>query len=114
MITNGFNCNTDLCVDIKTYLRSDRSAQRGKNYTGILCRDSEEHYTFRETLPSTNGKRNPRVYSGKYITITCRADGSLHLNFKNVVINGKFSVDRFALGVCNELRLALSGLVEEK
>ena len=59
-------------------------------------------------------KRNPRLFNGRYITVTCRADGSLHLNFKNVVMDDDFSVDSFAIGVCNELRQALGGLVEEE
>ena len=47
------NCNTDLCVDVKTLLRSDRRTRLGKNYTGVLTRDAEEHYTFVERQPST-------------------------------------------------------------
>ena len=90
----------------------------------MLCRDSEAvvddflfrdpHYTFVETLPSTDGKRNPRVFEGKYITITCRDDGTYRLNFKRVVVGKDFDVDGFAIGVCNELREALKGLVEKE
>ena len=53
------NGNTDLCVDVKTLLRSDRRTRLGKNYTGVLTRDAEEHYTFVERQPSTDGKSNP-------------------------------------------------------
>lgn len=114
MTTKVFNCNTDLCVDLKTFLLNDRITKLGKCYTGVLRRDSEDHYDFRETLPPTAYKRNPRLFNGRYITVTCRADGSLHLNFKNVVMDDDFSVDSFAIGVCNELRQALGGLVEEE
>ena len=40
-------------------------------------------------------------------------DGSLNLNFKSLKVEAGFTVDGYALGVCNELRQALGGLVEE-
>ena len=117
----GWNRNTALCVDLKTILRGERVMKSGKGYTGVLKRDVlcedfhyDEHYTFVETLPSTDGKRNPRVFEGKYITITCRDDGTYRLNFKRVVVGKNFDVDGFAIGVCNELRQALKGLVEKE
>ena len=120
----GWNRNTDLGCNVKTILRNDRRMTTGKHYHGMLCRDSEgvvddflfrdPHYTFVETLPSTDGKRNPRVFEGKYITITCRDDGTYRLNFKRVVVGKDFPVDGFAIGVCNELREALKGLVEKE
>ena len=111
--------NTILCCDLKTILRSDRIMKAEKEYTGILRRDVEiedfrydEHYTFIETLPWTQ-KRNPRVYAGKHITVTRRDDGSLRLNFKPLRIDKDFSIDSYAIGVCNDLRQALEGLVGE-
>ena len=35
----GWNKNTELCVDVKTYLRSDNRMKAGKNYQGVLRRD---------------------------------------------------------------------------
>ena len=65
--------------------------KQGKDYQGVLRLDAEgdvdeylttdTHYTFVETRPWTS-KRNPRVYNGKFISITRRDDGSLRLNFK--------------------------------
>ena len=115
----GWNRNTALCVDLKTILRGDRVMKPGNGYTGVLKRDVvcedfyyDEHYTFVETLPSTDGKRNPQVFNGKYITVTCRDNGTYRLNFKHVAVGKGFNVDGFAIGVCNELREALNGLVE--
>ena len=117
----GWNNNTHLAVDLKTQLRSDRVAKVGKSYTGVLRRDEEceefrydEHFTFVETVPPTAGKRNPHVFDGLYITVTRRDDGSLRLNFKELKVGADFSLERYALGVYNELCLALGGLVEEK
>ena len=121
--TEGWHKNTDLGCDVKTILRSDRKMQVGKEYQGVfrldsnaiiddfLCRDS--HYTFVETVPLTAGKRNPHVFNGKYITITRRPDGMLRPNFKPMKMGDDFSLERYALGVYNELCIALGGLVEE-
>lgn len=117
----GFR-NTELCVDLKTFLRKDVLMNPGVWYPGLLMRDlpkeeygfDEYHYTFIEALPSTAGKRNPRVFAGEYITITRRDDGSLRPNLRPMKVDENFSVDAYAMGVMNELRNALKGFVEEK
>ena len=118
----GWNKNTDLGCDVKTILRSDKRMKVGKDYQGVLRHDSEaivdefisrdSHYTFVETL-SWSTKRNPRLFNGKFISVTRRDDGSLRPNFKPMRVDKDFTVDGYALGVCNELRMALKGLVEE-
>ena len=119
---NGWHTNTDLGCDVKTILRSDRTMKVGKDYQGVLRLDEEAevdeflsrdpHYTFVETLPWIQ-KRNPRVFVGKYISVTRRSDGTLRPNFKPLRIDKDFSIDSYAIGVCNELRQALEGLVGE-
>ena len=115
--------NTHLCVNLKTQLRSDRRMKQGKDYQGVLRLDDEgtideylsrdPHYTFVETRPWSM-KRNPRVYNGKFISITRRDDGSLRLNFKPLKTGEGFCLDRYALAVYNEICMALYGLVEEE
>ena len=112
--------NTDYGCDVKTILRSDRRLRTGKDYLGVLRLDHEAdidefrcqdaHYTFVETLPWTM-KRNPRVFRGRYITITRRDDGTLRLNFRPMPVGVK--VDNYAFKVYLELRKALIGLVEK-
>lgn len=119
----GWNPNTHLSVDLKTLLRSDVRMVAGKEYQGIFRLDSEAvvdeflsrdpHFTFVETVPQTAGKRNPHVFDGQYITVTRRDDGSLRLNFKELPKGANFNLERFALGVYNELCLAIGGLIEE-
>ena len=119
----GWHPNTHLGCDVKTLLRSDECMRIGKAYQGVLRLDSEgivdeflcrdPHFTFIETVPQTAGKRNPHVFDGKYITVTRRDDGSLRLNFKELPKGANFNLERFALGVYNELCLALGGLIEE-
>ena len=113
-LTPSFNFTTELCVDLKTILRSDRRAKMRKDYTGVLTRDGREHFTFMETLPQGAVKRNPHVYEGRFINISLWADGSLHPSFKNVTTGRGFSVESYAFGVACELREGLSGLVEEE
>lgn len=113
----GWNTNTVLSCVLKTMLRSDRTMKSGKEYLGVLRRDAESedfrydvHYTFTETLPWTQ-KRNPRVYEGRFITITRRSDGTLRPNFRPVDMNTPdFNIDAYAFGVAYELREALSSL----
>lgn len=109
----GWNRNTDLCVDIKTFLRKDRVTQIGKKYPGLLMRDGDDHYQFIEIPALFSCKRNPHVFSGEYITITRRDDGTLRPNFKPMRVDENFSIDSYALGVCDELRIALKGLIEK-
>ena len=114
-----WNTNTALCVDLKTLLRSDLAMKAGKEYQGVLRRDVDiddfrydEHYTFVETKPWLS-KRNPRVFSGRYINVTRRPDGSLRLNFRPLKMDKHFCIERYALAVYNEIYMALYGLVEE-
>ena len=119
----GWNRSTELCVDLKTILHSDSVMTTGKEYRGILRRDSDAeieefrchdpHYTFVETVPPTADKRNPHLFVGEYITITRRDDGSLRPNFKPLKTGADFSLERYALGVYNEICIALGGLIKE-
>ena len=69
----GWHRTTDLAVDLKTILRSDRTMKTGKEY-----------------------------------------QGTLRLNFRPVKMDGDFSIERYAVGVSNELLWALEGLVEKR
>ena len=109
----GWNRNTDLCMDIKTFLQSDKRTKLGKEYQGVLTRITSETYTFVEKMPWMK-KRNPHVFNGKYITITRRNDGTLRPNFKPMKTGSDFNIHEYALGVANELRIALEGLIEKQ
>ena len=74
----------------------------------------DEHFTFVETATHQAVRRNPRIFSGRYITVTRWADGSYHPNFRPMPMREDLSLERYALGVYNELCMALGGLVEEE
>lgn len=109
--------NNELCVDLKTRLLNDAIMKPQKKYTGILRREASKeelfgnHFTFRETQPSTAGKRNQQVFYGKFITITRRDDGTLRPNFKPLKMEKGFSASSYATGVANELLWALTSLL---
>ena len=116
----GWNKNTELCMDVKTYLRSDTRMKAGKNYHGVLRRDVQcdefkynEHMTFVETVNQKRVKRNPHIFEGEHITITRHDDGTYHPNFRPIHIGPGFSVDRYATEVANELLWSLDGLIEK-
>lgn len=113
--------NCLLCIDLKTKLQHEVLLKPGKDYLGILRLDipSEKlmyddfQYTFLEIVPSTNSRRNPKLFNGEHITLTRWNDGSIRLYFKKLKMDANFTIDGYALAVCNELRLALKGLVEK-
>lgn len=117
---DGWHNNTELSVNIKTMMRSEKRMVTGKEYQGVLRRDSDAiddeflcrdaHFTFIEVEPWST-KRNPRVFNGKFISITRRNDGSLRLNFKPRPET--MSIDYYAFEVYREIRNGLNGLVEE-
>ena len=115
----GWKKNTELCMDVKTFLRSDTRMKAGKCYQGVLkrhvmCEDFKynEYMTFVETSNKTCTKRNPHIFEGEYITITRRSDGSYRPNLRPIHIGPGFCVDSYASSVGNELMWALEGLVE--
>lgn len=116
-----WNNNTHLGVNLKTQLLSDRKMKVGKGYPGILMLDAEpivdeffsrdEHFTFTETQPWST-KRNPKVFNGKYISVTRQDDGTYRLNFKPMPkLGANLSLERYTFGVYLELHKALKGLV---
>ena len=119
---NVWHTNTDLGCDIKTILHSDRKMKTGKDYQGVLKLDQEgtideflsrdPHYTFIEALPWSM-KRNPRVFNGKYISVTRQGDGTYRLNFKPLKTGEGFNLEHYALGVYNEICIAIGGLIEK-
>ena len=115
-VVKGWFRNTDLCVDVKTFLRHDRIAKIGKNYTGVLCHDKDDHYAFVETgLTAANANiRNPHIFEGKYISVTRRLrDGHVRFNFKEVDFGVGFNPLSFAVGVMKEILKAFKCLGEE-
>ena len=108
-----FNKNTELCVDLKTILTSDRKAKRFKDYRGVLTRDGREHFTFMEEAPERKArKHNPCVYKGYTINVHRRDDGTLYPHFRLPQYTRFYTFRDFCREAAEEL-LMVAGLVEE-
>ena len=106
--------NTEPCCQLKLLTREPGRLPVGAYLNGVIAHDKEDSYVFTEMPLQAARKRNPQVFNGRYITITQRRNGTYRVNMKPVEIGGGFDVDGYALGVCNELLLALGCLVGEK
>ncbi len=112
----------ELGIDLQTNLLKDTRMKVGKPYYGLLrCKVDaavdgnhlrDGLYTFTEALPWIT-KRNPRLFNGKTISLTCKDVDSYRLNFKALKLDADFNVERFALSVANEICIALGGLIEK-
>ena len=117
----GWKKNIELCVDVKTYLKNDLRMKAEKGYQGVLtrhvvCEDFKynEYMTFVETANQKRVKRNPKLFNGRYISLSMSDNGSPRLNFKKLRMGPRFSPERYALAVYNELLWALECLVERR
>ena len=107
-----FNANTELCIDLKTILRSDRRAKMRKDYPGVLTRDGREHFTFTETMPQTAARRHPHIYQGYCINVNRKDDGTLYPTFRHPEYTKHYAFKDFCREAAEEL-LKVAGLIEE-
>jgi len=106
--------NTELCVDLKTILTSDRRAKMRKDYTGVLTRDGRDHFTFIEDAQERKlVRRYPIVYKGYCINVTRRPDGSLLPHFRLPHYTRYYTFKDFCREAAEEL-LMVVGLIEEE
>lgn len=110
--------NLLLCIDLISNLQADNLPKPGKQYLGLLrCKLPSEGnvngdmYEFNEVETTIKScRRNVHLFTGKYVTITLRSNGSPRLNLRNMELNG-IDVDTFCLELMNEIRQALKSLV---
>ena len=112
-----WNHNTELCIDLKTILTSDRRAKMRKDYQGVLTRDGREHFTFIEEASEMKRtvvvSRNPIVYAGACINVHRRDDGSLYPTFRHPQLSTFYTFRDFCREAAEEL-LMMAGLGEKK
>jgi hypothetical protein len=113
-LTPSYSFNTELCVDLKTILISDRRAKMRKNYTGVLTRDGKQHYTFMESAPEKKVRRRyPCVYQGGCINVHKRDDGTLYPTFRQPGYTRFYTFKDFCREAAEEL-LFVAGFIEEE
>ena len=109
-----WNHNTELCVDLKTILTSDRKAKMRKDYRGVLTRDGREHYTFIEDAQERKlARRYPLVYKGYCINVTRKPDGTLIPHFRLPQYSKYYTFKDFCREAAEEL-LMMAGLGERE
>ena len=67
--------NTNLCVDLKTVMQNDVLLVEGQCYTGVLTRDSKDHFLFEEAVRKGRAPRNPKLFDGKFISMVRMQNG---------------------------------------
>ena len=105
--------NTELCVDLKLMTRKPGRMSVGDSLPGFITRDGEYLFRFVENAKKrVVVRRNPRIYSGRFINVIRHADGSLVLTFNRQVLTADFSFRDFCLAAVQEL-LTIIGLLDE-
>lgn len=100
--------NLNLCVDLKTVMQNDALLIEGQCYTGVLTRNSEDHYIFEESCHKGRGPRNPKLFDGNYCSLVHMQNGKYQIHMKTIDASNIDDRREFALNVYNELITAFS------
>ncbi|MCI5451636.1 hypothetical protein MR532_07295, partial [bacterium] len=80
-----------------------------KPYHGRLVVRDTDYALFTEDPPAKPQRRNPRIFDGRYVTLTRReGDGHLRLNFKELPFPPGLDDEAYAHGVGQEVKEALA------
>ena len=103
------HCPQPLGIDLWTQLRADPQPRLGKPYHGRLVVRDTGDALFTEDPPAKPQRRNPRIFDGRYVTLTRReGDGYLRLNFKELPFPPGLDDEAYAHGVGQEVKEALA------
>lgn len=103
------HCPQPLGIDLWTQLRADPQPRLGKPYHGRLVVRDTGDALFTEDPPAKPQRRNPRIFDGRYVTLTRReGDGHLRLNFKELPFPPGLDDEAYAHGVWQEVAEALA------
>ena len=89
---------------VVTILQEDAQLIPGQCYRGVLSRTDDDHYLFEEAVNGKrNGKRNPKLFDGKYVSLVHMANGRYQVHMRT--IDASSSLDRrdLAFQVYSEL-----------
>lgn len=108
--------NTELCVDLKTFLNDEVLMKPGKKYHGTLKRDKpteangfdNRHYTFVQDAPQKAKPRNQRPYRGNCINVIIKPDGNCYLTLNRPHYTETYTFEDFCSEAINEIYIAMS------
>lgn len=99
--------NVNLCIDLKTILQEDAQLNPGQCYRGVLSRTDDEHYLFEEAVNGKrNGKRNPKLFDGKYVSLVHMANGRYQVHMRTIDASSSLERRDLAFQVYSELLTA--------
>jgi len=98
-----------LCVDLRTWMQ-DTNLVEGQTRTGMITmtRDGEK-FEFEEVNPNRHF-RNPKVWTGRYISVTCNAYDEYHVHFRRLLLDDHFRPGKYGREIARELTLAMEEL----
>ena len=101
------NSNTN--VDLKTVMQNDALLVEGQCYSGVLTRDSEDHYVFEESV-NKGGRcpRNPKLFDGQYCSLVHMQNGKYQIHMKTINASAISDRNQLAFNVYSELLTAFS------
>ena len=100
--------NTNLCVDLKTVMQNDTLLVEGQCYTGVLTRDSKDHFLFEEAVRKGRAPRNPKLFDGKFISMVRMQNGRYQCHLKTFYPSKDLDRKELAFKVYSELLNAFS------
>lgn len=95
--------NTNLCVDLKTFMQKDVLLVEGQSYNGVLTRDAEDHFVFEESIRKGRGPRNPKLFDGDYISLVRMQNGKYQCHLKTFDPCGSGDAKELAFKVYSEM-----------
>lgn len=101
----GLYPNTELGVDLKLVTQEQGRMELGEYLDGMITRDGEDHFTFVENATEQRKaeRRNPTIFSGQWINVKRRADGTVYPTFKRTKHIGAGKLGDYAVSTTCEL-----------
>ena len=105
----GLYPNTELDVDLKLVTQEQGPMELGEYRDGMITRDGEDHFTFVENATEQRKaeRRNPTIFSGQWINVKRRADGTVYPTFKRTKRIGAGELGDYAVNTTCELLMVV-------
>lgn len=105
----GLYPNTELDVDLKLVTQEQGRMELGEYLDGMIMRDGEDHFTFVENATEQRKaeRRNPSIFSGQWINVKRRADGTVYPTFKRTKGIGAGKLGDYAVSTTCELLMVV-------
>lgn len=108
-VWTGLYPNTELGVDLKLVTQEQGRMELGEYRDGMITRDGEDHFIFVENATEQRKaeRRNPTIFSGQWINVKRRADGTVYPTFKRTQRIGAGELGDYAVSTTCELLMVV-------